>query len=85
MPTAHLAPPARAVPQVFELIVKSVGFVPVTVMLDSAIDAVLELITVTFCGEVVVPTFVVAKAKLAGLTVIAVNPVPERGMFWTPG
>jgi len=75
IPMVQVAPPARAVPQVFEPMLKSPAFVPVIAMLERGIDALLALDTVTFCAAVVVPAWAVPKFSLAGLTVIAV-PTP---------
>ena len=66
--TVQFPEPARAVPQVFAEMAKSPALAPERAMLAILIEAVPPLANVTDCGEVVAPTAVFAKERLAGIT-----------------
>ena len=72
----QLAPPARLAGQVLDCTMKSPGFVPVNVKGRTIVIALVPaFISVTVCGELVIPTVVVGKAKLGGVSLPNV-PVP---------
>jgi hypothetical protein len=78
---AQLAPTASVVPQVF-VWEKSPAFVPVTLTLLMASKETPELVIVTTCGVLLLPTGTAAKERLVGESVTAaVPPVPDRGTF----
>jgi hypothetical protein len=76
----QLEPPARLDPQVF-VCAKSEGLVPVTLRLLITIADEPPFVTVTTCGELVVPIAVALKTSDPGDTVIAATPIPSTGMF----
>src|SRR5579884_2564043 len=68
---------ASVVPQVFEVMMKSPAFAPVSAMPEMFRTSVPALVRVTFCAAVVVPMFVFAKVRPADkLAAGTPSPVP---------
>ena len=83
-PTAQLAPGARLLPHVLLPFVKSAAFVPVTLMVLIAIDAVLPFFRVAVCVPLLDPTFTLPKDREAGLTLAPDVPRPDSATVCVP-
>ena len=78
--TLQLADGPSVEPHLFEVMLKSVAFVPDFVMPLMVTELLPVFVTVTVCAGLVVPTLMLPKLRLAGVTVITV-PVPDNDTF----
>src|SRR5438093_513069 len=72
MPRLELTAPATVSPDVLEVMAKSSGFRPATPMLVKVTLALVTLLTVMVCGELLLPTVTVPRFKEDGVSLIAV-------------
>ena len=84
MPTEQLAPGARLLPHVLLAFVKSAAFVPVTLMVLIAIEAVLPFFRVVVFVPLLDPRFTLPNEREDGLTVAPVVPRPDSATVWVP-